>query len=157
NILLASDLHLHTHLRGTRHNQLLVERLNQKNENRMKKQATQEDIDTFNTECIVTVTNDDIVRQEMAFNRERKHTMKKRAKKLRLRMTQRSTAYEAENAQRPYLTSTHKARIQRFLNELEKSLNTTTRKEPLNTTNFLACQRILTEFVKIFDIHGYEK
>ncbi|CAF4082845.1 unnamed protein product, partial [Adineta steineri] len=34
---------------------------------------------------------------------------------------------------------------------------TTTRKEPLNTTNFLACQRILTEFVKIFDIHGYEK
>ncbi|CAF4037414.1 unnamed protein product, partial [Adineta steineri] len=157
NILLASDLHLHTHLRGTRHNQLLVERLNQRNENRMKKQATQEDIDTFNTECIVTVTNDDIVRQEMAFNRERKHTMKKRAKKLRLRMTQRSTAYEAENAQRPYLTSTHKARIQRFLNELEKSLNTTTRKEPLNTTNFLACQRILTEFVKIFDIHGYEK
>ncbi len=33
--------------------------------------------------------NDDIVRQEMAYNRERKHTMKKRAKKLRLRMTQR--------------------------------------------------------------------
>jgi len=47
--------------------------------------------------------------------------------------------------------------IQRFLNELEKSLNTTTRKEPLNTTNYLACQRILTELVKIFDTHGYEK
>lgn len=45
--------------------------------------------DTFNTECIAIVTNDDIVRQEMAYNRERKHTMKKRAKKLRLRMTQR--------------------------------------------------------------------
>ncbi len=86
-----------------------------------------------------------------------------------------SAAYEAENTQRPYLTSTHKARyrekcpfsiigmhgfifsIQRFLNELEKSLNTTARKEPLNTTNYLACQRILTEFVKIFDTHGYEK
>ena len=48
-------------------------------------------------------------------------------------------------------------RIQRFLNELEKSLNTTARKEPLNTTNYLACQRILTEFVKIFDTQGYEK
>lgn len=47
--------------------------------------------------------------------------------------------------------------IQRFLNELEKSLNTTARKEPLNTTNYLACQRILTELVKIFDTHGYEK
>jgi hypothetical protein len=47
--------------------------------------------------------------------------------------------------------------IQRFLNELEKSLNTTARKEPLNTTNYLACQRILAEFVKIFDTHGYEK
>jgi hypothetical protein len=47
--------------------------------------------------------------------------------------------------------------IQRFLNELEKSLSTTARKEPLNTTNYLACQRILTEFVKIFDTHGYEK
>ena len=47
--------------------------------------------------------------------------------------------------------------IQRFLNELEKSLNTTARKEPLNTTNYLACQRILTEFVKIFDTQGYEK
>jgi hypothetical protein len=47
--------------------------------------------------------------------------------------------------------------IQRFLNELEKSLNTTTRKEPLTTTNYLACQRILTEFVKIFDTQGYEK
>ncbi|CAF4772141.1 unnamed protein product, partial [Rotaria socialis] len=47
--------------------------------------------------------------------------------------------------------------IQRFLNELEKSLSTTVRKEPLNTTNYLACQRILTEFVKIFDTHGYEK
>ncbi len=35
------------------------------------------------------VTNDGIVRQEMAYNRERKHAMKKRAKKLRLRMTQR--------------------------------------------------------------------
>ena len=39
--------------------------------------------------CIAIVTNDDIVRQEMAYNRERKHTMKKRAKKLRLRITQR--------------------------------------------------------------------
>ena len=47
--------------------------------------------------------------------------------------------------------------IQRFLSELEKSLSTTARKEPLNTTNYLACQRILTEFVKIFDTHGYEK
>ncbi|CAF1137260.1 unnamed protein product [Adineta steineri] len=157
NLLLASDLHLQTHLRGTRHNQLLIERFHQKNENGIKKQPTQEEIDTFNTECIVVVTSDDIVRQEMAYNRERKHTMKKRAKKLRLRIIQRSAAYEAENAQRPYLTSTHKARIQRFLNELEKSLNTTTRKEPLNTTNYLACQRILTEFVKIFDTHGYEK
>jgi predicted nucleic acid-binding protein len=72
------------------------------------------------------------------------------------------------------LTSTHRARyveilyqyfdiylfifsIQRFLNELEKSLNTTARKEPLNTTHYLACQRILTEFVKIFDTQGYEK
>ncbi|CAF4422724.1 unnamed protein product, partial [Rotaria magnacalcarata] len=54
--------------------------------------------------------NDDIVRQDMAYNRERKHTMKKRAKKLRLRMNQRSVAYEAENSQRPFLTSTHKAR-----------------------------------------------
>jgi len=45
--------------------------------------------DAFNTECIAIVTNDDIVRQEMAYNRERKHTMKKRAKKLRLRMSQR--------------------------------------------------------------------
>ena len=45
--------------------------------------------DTFNTECIVIVTSDDIVRQEMAYNRERKHTMKKRAKKLRLRIVQR--------------------------------------------------------------------
>lgn len=43
----------------------------------------------FNTECIAVVTNDDIVRQEMAYNRERKHAMKKRAKKLRLRITQR--------------------------------------------------------------------
>ncbi|UJR37944.1 hypothetical protein I4U23_030629 [Adineta vaga] len=157
NLLLASDLHLQTHLRGTRHNQVLIERLNQKNENGTKKQLTQEEINIFNTECIVTVTNDDIVRQEIAFNKERKHTMKKRAKKLRLRMTQRSTAYETENAQRPHITSTHKPRIQRFLNELEKSLNTTARKEPLNTTNYLACQRILTEFVKIFDTHGYEK
>ncbi|CAF0923481.1 unnamed protein product [Rotaria sp. Silwood1] len=157
NLLLASDLHLQTHLRGTRHNQLLIERFNQKNDNGTKKQPKQEDIDTFNVECITIVTNDDIVRQEMAYNRERKHAMKKRAKKLRLRMTQRSVAYEAENAQRPFLTSTHKARIQRFLNELEKSLNTTARKEPLNTTNYLSCQRILTEFVKIFDTHGYEK
>ncbi|CAF1556292.1 unnamed protein product [Adineta ricciae] len=157
NLLLASDLHLQTHLRGTRHNQLLIERTSQKNENGTKKSPTQEEIDTFNTECIATVTNDDIVRQEFAFNKERKHTMKKRAKKLRLRITQRSTAYEAENAQRPHLTSTHKPRIQRFLHELEKSLNTTARKEPLNTTNYLACQRILTEFVKIFDTHGYEK
>ena len=62
----------------------------------------------------------------MAYNRERKHAMKKRAKKLRLRMTQRysrsdpklsiicyfssSTVYETENAQKPYLTSTHKPR-----------------------------------------------
>ncbi|CAF4050504.1 unnamed protein product [Rotaria sordida] len=157
NLLLASDLHLQTHLRGTRHNQLLIERFNQKNDNGTKKQLKQEDIDTFNIECITIVTNDDIVRQEMAYNRERKHAMKKRAKKLRLRMTQRSVAYEAENAQRPFLTSTHKARIQRFLNELEKSLNTTARKEPLNTTNYLTCQRILTEFVKIFDTQGYEK
>lgn len=85
--------------------------------------------DAFNGKCIALVTSDDIVRQEMAYNRERKHTMKKRAKKLRLRMSQRSvrvlaeetvarrsacasrsTAYETENAQRPYLTSTHKAR-----------------------------------------------
>jgi len=48
-------------------------------------------------------------------------------------------------------------RIQRFLNELEKSLSTTARKEPLNTTNYLACQRFLSELIKIFDIHGYEK
>ena len=41
---LASDLHLQTHLRGTRHNQLLIERFNQKNENGVKKQPTQEDI-----------------------------------------------------------------------------------------------------------------
>ncbi|CAF1121133.1 unnamed protein product [Rotaria sordida] len=157
NLLLASDLHLQTHLRGTRHNQLLTERFNQKNDNNAKKQPTQEELNTFNTECIVVVTNDDIVRQEIAYNRERKHTMKKRAKKLRLRIIQRSTAYETENAQRPYLTSTHKARIQRFLNDLEKSLSTTARKEPLNTTNYLACQRILTEFVKIFDTYGYEK
>ncbi|CAF3968819.1 unnamed protein product [Rotaria sp. Silwood2] len=157
NLLLASDLHLQTHLRGTRHNQLLIERFNQKNENGVKKQPTQEELNTFNTECIAVVTSDDIVRQEIAYNRERKHAMKKRAKKLRLRIAQRSTAYETENAQRPYLTSTHKARIQRFLNELEKSLSTTARKEPLNTTNYLACQRILTEFVKIFDTHGYEK
>ncbi|CAF5096559.1 unnamed protein product, partial [Rotaria sp. Silwood1] len=157
NLLLASDLHLQTHLRGTRHNQLLIERFNQKNDNAAKKQPTQEELNTFNTECIVVVTSDDIVRQQVAYNRERKHAMKKRAKKLRLRMTQRSTAYEIENAQRPYLTSTHKARIQRFLNELEKSLSTTARKEPLNTTNYLVCQRILTEFVKIFDTHGYEK
>ncbi|CAF4935049.1 unnamed protein product, partial [Rotaria socialis] len=46
----------------------------------------------------------------MAYNRERKHTMKKRSKKLRLRMNQRANTYETENAQRPYLTSTHKAR-----------------------------------------------
>ena len=46
--------------------------------------------DAFNNECIALVTSDDIVRQEMAYNRERKHTMKKRAKKLRLRMSQRS-------------------------------------------------------------------
>ncbi|CAF1249522.1 unnamed protein product [Rotaria sp. Silwood1] len=157
NLLLASDLHLQTHLRGTRHNQLLIERFNQKNDNAAKQQPTQEELNTFNTECIVVVTSDDIVRQQVAYNRERKHAMKKRAKKLRLRMTQRSTAYEIENAQRPYLTSTHKARIQRFLNELEKSLSTTARKEPLNTTNYLVCQRILTEFVKIFDTHGYEK
>ncbi|CAF5126289.1 unnamed protein product, partial [Rotaria magnacalcarata] len=32
NLLLASDFHLQTHLRGTRHNQLLIERFNQKNE-----------------------------------------------------------------------------------------------------------------------------
>ncbi|CAF4715871.1 unnamed protein product, partial [Rotaria socialis] len=157
NLLLASDFHLQTHLRGTRHNQLLIERFNQKNENGVKKQPTQEELNIFNIECIVVVTSDDIVRQEMAYNRERKHTMKKRSKKLRLRMNQRANTYETENAQRPYLTSTHKARIQRFLNELEKSLSTTVRKEPLNTTNYLACQRILTEFVKIFDTHGYEK
>ncbi len=97
---------MQTHLRGTRHNQLLIERFNQKNENGLKKQPTQADMveqfrfvifqsneiifqDAFNTECIAIVTNDDIVRQEMAYNRERKHTMKKRAKKLRLRMSQR--------------------------------------------------------------------
>ncbi|CAF2174642.1 unnamed protein product [Rotaria magnacalcarata] len=157
NLLLASDFHLQTHLRGTRHNQLLIERFNQKNENGVKKQPTQEELNILNIECIVVVTSDDIVRQEMAYNRERKHAMKKRSKKLRLRMNQRATTYETENSQRPYLTSTHKARIQRFLNELEKSLSTTVRKEPLNTTNYLACQRILTEFVKIFDTHGYEK
>jgi hypothetical protein len=48
--------------------------------------------DAFNNECIALVTSDDIVRQEMAYNRERKHTMKKRAKKLRLRMSQRSVS-----------------------------------------------------------------
>jgi hypothetical protein len=41
---LASDLHLQTHLRGTRHNQLLIERFNQKNENGIKKQPTQAEI-----------------------------------------------------------------------------------------------------------------
>jgi len=96
---LASDLHLQTHLRGTRHNQLLIDRFN-------PKKPTIEEIvieksieflsifaclfkETFNSECIVLVTSDDIIRQEMAFNRERKHTMKKRAKKLRLRISQR--------------------------------------------------------------------
>ncbi|CAF1081580.1 unnamed protein product [Adineta ricciae] len=157
NLLLASDLHLQTHLRGTRHNQLLLERYHQKNDNGTKKQPAQEEIDRFNTDCIAVVTNDDIVRQELAYSRERKHAMKKRAKKLRHRIDQRSTAYETENAQRPYLISTHKARMLRFLNELEKSLNTTARKDPLNTTNYLSCQRILTELGKIFDTHGYEK
>ena len=50
----------------------------------------------FNNECIAVVTNDDIVRQEMAYNRERKHTMKKRAKKLRLRITQRFGSIELD-------------------------------------------------------------
>jgi hypothetical protein len=45
---LASDLHLQTHLRGTRHNQLLIERFNQKNDNGIKKQPTQTDlVDNF--------------------------------------------------------------------------------------------------------------
>ncbi|CAF0765046.1 unnamed protein product [Didymodactylos carnosus] len=159
NLLMASELHLQTHLKGKRHNQLLIERHCQKDQqNGMNnKQLSAEEAETINSQYIMYVTSDAIVRQEIAYNRERKHQMKKRAKKLRLRTIQRSAAYEAENAQKPYLTSTHKARIQRFLNELEKALNTTTKKEPMSTTNYFSCQRVLTELTKIFDAQGYEK
>ena len=44
---LASDLHLQTHLRGTRHNQLLLERFSQKPDNGSKKPAKQEEIVTW--------------------------------------------------------------------------------------------------------------
>jgi hypothetical protein len=40
---LASDLHLQTHLRGTRHNQLLIERFNQKTDNNSTKRAPKHD------------------------------------------------------------------------------------------------------------------
>ncbi|CAF1013900.1 unnamed protein product [Rotaria sordida] len=36
-----------------------------------------------------------------------------------------------------------------FSNELEKSLSTAARKEPLYKTNYSACQCIVTEFIKI--------
>ncbi|XP_064618910.1 S phase cyclin A-associated protein in the endoplasmic reticulum-like isoform X2 [Lineus longissimus] len=117
NVLLPSEVHLLSHLRGKKHQQSLLA----KNHG---KELSREVIETFNLRHITDAPSDR-PDPRAALDKERQKALKKRCKKLRQRMTVRGIEYEnALAGKQPANESEHKAKMQKIIKDVNKYLQT---------------------------------
>ncbi|XP_074649946.1 S phase cyclin A-associated protein in the endoplasmic reticulum-like isoform X2 [Tubulanus polymorphus] len=113
NVLLPSEVHLLSHLRGRQHQQSIQD-------GNSGKDLSKQDIESFN---LKNITNAPLDRPDpkAVSDRERQKAQKKRCKKLRQRMTQRGQEYEKSlDVKLQVPDSEHKAKIQKVLKDLCK-------------------------------------
>ncbi|XP_033749375.1 S phase cyclin A-associated protein in the endoplasmic reticulum-like isoform X2 [Pecten maximus] len=143
NVLIPSEVHLLSHLRGKKHQQALQD-------NNSGKTMTKQEIETFNLKHIVDAPSNS-THPKIVSEKERLKSLKKRCKKLRQRMITRGLEYE--NSLMGKLTnaeSTHKAKLQKVVRDISKYLQAPdTGPWPQNKVS--ALDRALGEISRIMD------
>ncbi|XP_060063771.1 S phase cyclin A-associated protein in the endoplasmic reticulum-like [Ylistrum balloti] len=143
NVLIPSEVHLLSHLRGKKHQQALQD-------NNSGKVMTKQEIETFNLKHIVDAPTNS-THPKIVSEKERLKSLKKRCKKLRQRMVTRGLEYE--NSLTGKLTnadSAHKAKLQKVVRDISKYLQAPdTGPWPQNKVS--ALDRALGEISRIMD------
>ncbi|XP_021362165.1 S phase cyclin A-associated protein in the endoplasmic reticulum-like isoform X2 [Mizuhopecten yessoensis] len=143
NVLIPSEVHLLSHLRGKKHQQALQD-------NNSGKTMTKQEIETFNLKHIVDAPTNS-THPKIVSEKERLKSLKKRCKKLRQRMITRGLEYE--NSLTGKITnadSTHKAKLQKVVRDINKYLQAPdTGPWPQNKVS--ALDRALGEISRILD------
>ncbi|XP_078697296.1 S phase cyclin A-associated protein in the endoplasmic reticulum-like isoform X1 [Branchiostoma floridae x Branchiostoma belcheri] len=114
-VVIASEVHLWSHLKGKKHQEAMSEQME-------GKMLSEEEMQTLSLKYIKDALeggHDTSAEQE----KERQKTLKKRAKKLRSRMAARGREYESVHGGKlPNPDSTHRAKIQKVVKDLNKQL-----------------------------------
>ncbi|XP_069138019.1 S phase cyclin A-associated protein in the endoplasmic reticulum-like isoform X2 [Argopecten irradians] len=143
NVLIPSEVHLLSHLRGKKHQQALQD-------NNSGKVMTKQEIETFNLKHIVDAPTNS-THPKIVSEKERLKSLKKRCKKLRQRMITRGLEYE--NSLTGKLTnaeSTHKAKLQKVIRDISKYLQAPD-SGPWPQNKVSALDRALGEISRIMD------
>ncbi|KAJ8318369.1 hypothetical protein KUTeg_003460 [Tegillarca granosa] len=143
NVLIPSEVHLLSHLRGKKHQQAL-------HDNNSGKVMAKQDIETFNLKHIVDAPVNS-THPKIVSEKERHKSMKKRCKKLRQRMTTRGMEYENSLSGKQQTTdSEHKAKLQKLVRDINKYLQSQDT-GPWTQNKVSALDRSLGEISRILD------
>ncbi|XP_056020838.1 S phase cyclin A-associated protein in the endoplasmic reticulum-like isoform X2 [Ostrea edulis] len=143
NVLITSEVYLLSHLRGKKHQQAL-------HDNNSGKAMSKQEIENFNLKHIVNAPSNS-THPKIVSEKERHKSMKKRAKKLRQRMTTRGHEYENSLSQKQQQAeSGHKAKIHKIVRDINKYLQTQD-SGPWPQNKVSALDRALGEISRILD------
>ncbi|XP_067932138.1 S phase cyclin A-associated protein in the endoplasmic reticulum-like [Watersipora subatra] len=144
NMVIPSEVHLQSHLRGQQHQSMLQD----------KQTASggwsKDQIETFNIEHLQDVPGD-FVDPKQVSSRERSKSLKKRCKKLKHRMQARGNEFEAGlDLRQETVDSQHKAKLNKIVKDVNKFMQAQER-GPWPQNKISALDRVLGEAVRILD------
>ncbi|KAE8749683.1 hypothetical protein FOCC_FOCC003670, partial [Frankliniella occidentalis] len=142
NVLIGSEVYLLSHLRGKSHQEAL--RKSSGGRNNSTNVSPREDLDH------IAEAPPDCVDEKQERHKERQQALRKRAKKLRLRMTAKGLEYEKSVGDIGKPSSPNSARIQKCLREVEKLHNSQGLGQWSNNAVTLL-ERALAEINRILD------
>ncbi|ELT92650.1 hypothetical protein CAPTEDRAFT_90932, partial [Capitella teleta] len=151
NVLIPSEVHLLSHLRGTKHQQMLSESDNQTRKEIVRRFRAVY-LSVFNRVSDAPVDRQD---PKQVSDKERRKSLKKRCKKLRQRMTQRGSEYEtsltAKSSPSSANDSENRNKLQKLVKDLVKYVSSTHDTGPWPQNKAHALDRALGEIARTLD------
>ncbi|KAJ8029246.1 S phase cyclin A-associated protein in the endoplasmic reticulum [Holothuria leucospilota] len=144
NVLIPSEVYLLSHLRGRSHREIVLK------ENKGVP-MTEDEMENFALKAVVEATTGHSDPKEMA-EKERQRACKKRARKLRQRMTSRGKEYENNLPSKLQVPdSQHKAKLQKLIKDMNKYLQQQSGVSLWDKTKVSALDRALGEISRIME------
>ncbi|XP_038079057.1 S phase cyclin A-associated protein in the endoplasmic reticulum-like isoform X2 [Patiria miniata] len=141
-VLIPSEVYLLSHLRGKKHKEAVLD----KNQG---KHMTDEEIESYSLKLVVEASPDRADPQEMA-EKERQKASRKRARKLRQRMSSKGKEYENNLLSKTQAHESQlRAKLQKLIKDLNKYLQSQASSGPWEQSKVSAMDRALGELNRI--------